>query len=373
MIYKEVIFPLTTCLLARYTESMRGRKIHVGIGGASGYAGGELIRLLLQHPDVQITYLSSHTYAGKSISSAFPGFAAHHLPPLEEFDVQRAAQKTDILFLAGETGFAMQMAKPLLDAGVRLIDLSADFRLHDPAVYAQWYKREHSAIDLLDEAVYGLPELVPHSRLREARLVANPGCYPTAAALALAPALAQGWLDPGSLVIDAKSGVSGAGRSKFGLDYHFAELNESMRAYGVPTHRHTPEIEQVLSEVSGRAVTVTFTPHLIPITRGILCTAYARLTRSLSAQELTAHYRQFYHDKTFVVVRDAGDFPATKHVAGTNYCHLSLTVDERSQRLIITSVIDNLVKGAAGQAVQNMNLMLGLVESRGLELPPVFP
>ncbi|MGQ9486243.1 MAG: N-acetyl-gamma-glutamyl-phosphate reductase [Armatimonadota bacterium] len=364
---------MTTCPLARYTESMRGRKIHVGIGGASGYAGGELIRLLLQHPDVQITYLSSHTYAGKSISSAFPGFAAHHLPPLEEFDVQRAAQKTDILFLAGETGFAMQMAKPLLDAGVRLIDLSADFRLHDPAVYAQWYQREHSAIDLLEEAVYGLPELVPHSRLREARLVANPGCYPTAAVLALAPALAQGWLDPGSLVIDAKSGVSGAGRSKFGLDYHFAELNESMRAYGVPTHRHTPEIEQVLSEVSGRAVTVTFTPHLIPITRGILCTAYARLTRSLSAQELTAHYRQFYHDKTFVVVRDAGDFPATKHVAGTNYCHLSLTVDERSQRLIITSVIDNLVKGAAGQAVQNMNLMLGLVESRGLELPPVFP
>jgi len=352
---------------------MRHRKIHVGIGGASGYAGGELVRLLLQHPDVQITYLSSHTYAGKSISTAFPGFAAHHLPPLEEFDVQRAVQKTDILFLAGETGFAMQVAKPLLDAGVRLIDLSADFRLRDPAVYAQWYKREHSAIDLLDEAVYGLPELVAHSRLREARLVANPGCYPTAAALALAPVLAQGWVEPDSLVIDAKSGVSGAGRSKFGLDYHFAELNESMRAYGVPTHRHTPEIEQMLSEVAGRTITATFTPHLIPITRGILCTAYARLSRPLSAQELTLHYRRFYQDKTFVVVREAGDFPATKHVAGTNYCHISLTVDERTQRLVVTSVIDNLVKGAAGQAVQNMNLMLGLVESRGLELPPVFP
>jgi len=352
---------------------MRTRKIHAGIIGASGYAGGELIRLLLQHPEVRITYLSSHTYAGKSISVAFPGLAAHQLPGLEEFDVGRATRKSDILFLAGETGFAMEVAQPLLEAGVRVIDLSADFRLHDPSVYAQWYRREHSAIHLLDEAEYGLPELVPHSKLREARLVANPGCYPTAAVLAVAPALAQGWVDPTTLVIDAKSGVSGAGRSKFGLDYHFSELNESMRAYGVPTHRHTPEIEQVLSDLVGSPITVTFTPHLIPITRGILCTAYARLARQVSAQELTAHYRQFYHDKTFVVVRDPGDFPSTKHVTGTNYCHISLTVDERNRRLVITSVIDNLVKGAAGQAVQNMNLMFGLTESRGLELAPLFP
>jgi N-acetyl-gamma-glutamyl-phosphate reductase len=352
---------------------MRQRKFHVGIGGASGYAGGELVRLLLQHPDAQITYLSSHTYAGKSMSAAFPGLASHQLPPLEEFDLQRAAQKTDLLFLAGETGFAMEVAKPLLEAGVRLIDLSADFRLRDPAVYAQWYKREHSAITLLDEAVYGLPELTAHSRLREANLVANPGCYPTSAALALAPVLAQRWVEPDSLVIDAKSGVSGAGRSKFGLDYHFAELNESMRAYGVPTHRHTPEIEQTLSDIAGAPVRVTFTPHLIPITRGILCTAYARLVRPFSAQELTAHYRRFYQDKAFVVVREPGDFPSTKHVAGTNYCHISLTVDERTQRLVVTSVIDNLVKGAAGQAVQNMNVMLGLVESRGLEQAPLFP
>jgi len=345
----------------------------VGIGGASGYAGGELVRLLLQHPDVRITYLSSHTFAGKSMSAAFPGFAAHPLPPLEEFDIQRAAQKTDILFLAGETGFAMQVAKPLLEAGVRVIDLSADFRLRDPAVYTKWYRSQPAAIDLLDEAVYGLPELVAHSRLREAKLVANPGCYPTSAALALAPVLAQGWAEADSLIIDAKSGVSGAGRSKFGLDYHFAELNESMRAYGVPTHRHTPEIEQVLSEITGARIQLTFTPHLIPITRGILCTAYARLVRPFSAQELTLHYRRFYQDKTFVVVREPGDFPSTKHVLGTNYCHLSLVVDERTQRLVVTSVIDNLVKGAAGQAVQNMNLMLGLVESRGLEMPPVFP
>jgi len=364
---------LTTRAHPRYTQGMRQRKIHVGIGGASGYAGVELVRLLLQHPDVQITYLSSHTYAGKPMSAAFPGLAAHHLPPLEEFDIQRAAQKTDFLFLAGETGFAMQVAKPLLEAGVRLIDLSADFRLRDPAVYAHWYRREHSAIDLLDEAVYGLPELVPHSQLRQARLLANPGCYPTAAVLALAPVLAQGWVDTESLVIDAKSGVSGAGRSKFGLDYHFAELNESMRAYGVPSHRHTPEIEQMLSEVAGRAITVTFTPHLIPVTRGILCTAYAKLVRPFSAHELTLHYRRFYQDKTFVVVRDPGDFPATKHASGTNYCHISLTVDERRGQLVVTSVIDNLVKGAAGQAVQNMNLMFGLAESRGLELPPVFP
>ncbi|MDW8290354.1 MAG: N-acetyl-gamma-glutamyl-phosphate reductase [Armatimonadota bacterium] len=352
---------------------MRQRKFRVGIVGASGYAGGELVRLLLQHPDAQVTYLSSHTYAGKSLSAAFPGFAAYPLPTLEEFDAGRAAQKVDILFLAGESGFAMQVAPALLEAGVRVVDLSADFRLRDPAVYAQWYQREHSAIDLLDEAVYGLPELVPHSRLREARLVANPGCYPTAAALALAPVLAQGWVETESLVVDAKSGVSGAGRSKIALDYHFAELNESMRAYGVPNHRHTPEIEQMLSEVAGRTVGVTFTPHLIPITRGILCTAYAQLLRPLSAQDLTRYYRQFYQDKTFVVVREPGDFPATKHVAGTNYCHLSLTVDERRGRLVVVSVIDNLVKGAAGQAVQNMNLMFGLVESRGLEMPPIFP
>lgn len=364
---------LTFFARARYTQDMRHRKIRVGIVGASGYAGGELIRLLTQHPDVRITYLCSHTYAGKDISEAFPGLATHYLPPLEEFEATRAAQKADLLFLAGETGFAMQVARPLLEAGVRLIDLSADFRLRDPAVYAQWYKREHSAIDLLDEAVYGLPELVAHSLIREALLIANPGCYPTSAALALAPVLAQGWAEIGSIVVDSKSGVSGAGRSKFGLDYHFAELNESMRAYGVPTHRHTPEIEQTLSEIAGAPVQIVFTPHLIPITRGILTTAYARLSRMMSSRDLTVHYRRFYEDKPFVIVREPGDFPATKHVAGTNYCHLSLTVDERTQRLVVTSVIDNLVKGAAGQAVQNMNIMFNLVESRGLEIAPLFP
>lgn len=352
---------------------MRGRKARVGIVGASGYAGGELIRLLLQHPDVQITYLSSHTYAGKPVSDAFPGLSTHLLPQMEPFDLQRAARKAEILFLAGEAGFAMQVAEPLLQLGVRLIDLSADFRLQQPNVYTEWYQREHTAPHLLEEAVYGLPELTPHSQLREARLVANPGCYPTAAALALAPALAQGWILPQTVVIDAKSGVSGAGRSKFGLQYHFAELNESMHTYGVPKHRHTPEIEQTLSRIAGEAITVTFTPNLIPITRGILCNAYAQLARPASPQEITLGYRQFYQDKPFVVVREPGDFPATKHVCGTNYCHLSLTVDTRARRLVAVSVIDNLVKGAAGQAVQNMNLLLGLPETRGLELAPLFP
>jgi N-acetyl-gamma-glutamyl-phosphate reductase len=221
----------------------------VGIGGASGYAGGELVRLLLQHPDVQITYLSSHTYAGKPMSVAFPGFAAHHLPPLEEFDIQRATQKPTFSFWRAKRASPCRWRNRCWRRRTphRPLRRLSPAR---PAVYAQWYRREHSAIDLLDEAIYGLPELVPHSQLREARAGCEPGCYPTGAVLALAPVLAQGWVDTESLVIDAKSGVSGAGRSKFGLDYHFAELNESMRAYGVPSHRHTPEIEQMLSEVA---------------------------------------------------------------------------------------------------------------------------
>lgn len=353
---------------------MRHEGLRAGIAGCSGYAGGELVRLLAMHPQVQITLLTSRTYAGKTMDAVFPGFAGLDLPVVEVFDPATAASRVDVLFTATENGYAMQHARALLDAGVRVIDISADFRLRDPDVYSQWYRMPHADIGLLQEAVYGLPELTDRAYIASARLVANPGCYPTAAALALAPAVEAGLVRTDNLLIDAKSGVSGAGRSKFGLPYHFAELNEGMKAYGVPSHRHTPEIEQTLSGVAhGSPVRLTFSPSLAPITRGILCCAYADLVKPLSAAELTEVYRTRYGNERFITVREPGDFPSTKATYGVNQCQMAVTVDERTNRMIAVSVIDNLVKGAAGQAVQNMNIMFGFPESEALDLPAVYP
>ena len=270
----------------------------------------------------------------------------------------------------------MKAAPLLLEAGLKIVDLSADFRLKDPAVYEEWYKAEHTAPQLLNEAAYGMPEL-GRSLIRKARLVANPGCHVTAAVLGLAPLLNAESVETDSLIVDSLSGVSGAGRSKFGLDYHFSEINESMRPYGVGgVHRHTPEIEQALAWLGGANPTVTFTPHLVPITRGILTTSYAtpgyaRPPANLS--DLHVEYSRWYKDAPFVTILEPGEFPATKHVYGTNFCHIGLATDKRTNRIIVVSAIDNLVKGAAGQAVQNMNLMCGFDETAGLTMGAVWP
>jgi N-acetyl-gamma-glutamyl-phosphate reductase len=342
----------------------------VGIVGASGYAGGELARLIAFAPGVRLTLLASETYAGRPLADSFPGFR-FPAPDFEAYDPRAAADRCDLVFLAQANGSAMRSARDLLASGLKVIDLSADFRLADPSLYPAWYRMEHADPDLLAEAVYGLPE-TNAAAIATARLVANPGCYPTAAVLALLPAVERGWIDLESVVIDAKSGVSGAGRSHFALDYHFSEVNESMRAYGVAgRHRHTPEIEQSLSRAAERAVRVTFTPHLVPVTRGILATAYARLLAPIGEEEVRAAYVERYEKCPFVHVLN--EQPTTKGVNGSNQCHLAIAVDARTGRLVATAAIDNLVKGAAGQAVQNMNLMMGLPETSGLERPGLWP
>lgn len=346
-------------------------KSRIGIVGVSGYGGGELARLLAGHPHAEIAYVTSGTYEGKPLSAALPGVAGRVNLTCERFDVQAAVDRCDIVFLAGEAGLAMETAPKLLAAGKKIVDLSADFRLKDPAEYKVWYKREHTAVSWLDHAVYGLPELY-RNQIKTANLIANPGCYVTAATLSLAPLLADKRIDPKSIIVDGHSGVSGAGRSKFGLDYHFSEVNESIKPYSVAgTHRHTPEIEQNLSDVAGQPILVTFTPHLAPITRGILSTSYATLTGD--AAGLTDLFKEYYADKPFVVVLDPGQYPATKWTEGTNYCYIGVGTDDRTGRVLVIAALDNLVKGAAGQAIQNMNLMNGWDETAGLMMPAVWP
>ncbi|MCL5105490.1 MAG: N-acetyl-gamma-glutamyl-phosphate reductase [Armatimonadetes bacterium] len=349
--------------------------IKVGIVGASGYAGAELIRYLLGHPGAEITYLASDTYAGKHISHAYPGFLGQDLPLCERFDAGKAADKADLFFLAQGNGNGMKTAPALIESGKKIVDVPADFRLKDLSVYKKHYGIEHSAPELAAEAVYGISELHP-KEIARARIVANPGCYATSAILALAPLVSRKMIDLESLIIDSKSGVSGAGRSKIEVSGLFCEINEGFKAYAVATHRHTPEIEQELSALGGENVNLSFTPHLIPMNRGILTTAYASAPRGKSmpaTSELIAIYREFYVGKTFVIVLDEGSQPCTKNVFGANFCHIGLVTDSRTGRAIITCAIDNMGKGAAGQAVQNMNLMCGLDETTGLMSPAIYP
>jgi len=342
----------------------------VAVIGGAGYAGGELLRLLAQHPCVELGMAVSESHSGKKLAEAFPGLRTPIV--FERFDAARIIGECSLAFFAQESGFAMEHAEQLLAAGVKIVDLSADFRLRDPAVFQQWYKIEHRCPGLLERAVYGLPEL-HRDRISTAQLVANHGCYPTASVLALAPLLETRMIIPDSIVIDAKSGVSGAGRAKHTLDYHFPEMNESVRAYGVGgTHRHTPEIEQQASEIWESSITLSFTPHLMPMTRGLLATVYAKLVSPRTTAELIALYAARYNGEPFIVLHDEG-FPATKVCCGANHCHIGIAVDDRTQRVTVVSVIDNLVKGAAGQAIQNMNLMLGLPETSGLEHGALWP
>ena len=339
--------------------------ISVGIAGASGYGGGELLRILAAHPEVRAQAAVSETYAGQPVTASFPGLTGIY-PNLRFTRDNTELAACDFVFLAQENGKAMQAAPPLLASGCKIVDLSADFRFRDAEIYAQWYS-PHTAPDWNSRAVYGLPEIYKED-IKNAALVGNPGCYATAAILALAPLIEHNLVEISSLIVDGKSGVSGAGRSKFGPDTHFSEINESVSAYKIGgTHRHTPEIEAALNEVGQmNYARLTFTPHLIPMTRGILATSYATLYSVPTTAELLETYREFYADAPFVYILDEGQTPATKHTLGSNRCHIGLAVDERTKRVTVISALDNLIKGAAGQAIQNMNLMLGLDETAGL-------
>ena len=347
--------------------------VRVGIVGASGYAGAELVRYLLGHPGARIAYLASKTYAGKPLSDAYPSFIGQDLPLCESYDAEIAADQSDIIFMAQGNGVGMKIAPELLEFGKKLIDIPADFRLKDMAEYKQYYGADHAAPELAAEATYGMSELHGPD-IADARLVANPGCYATSAILALAPLTSKALAKPNSIVIDSKSGVSGAGRSKLSVGGLFCEVNEGTKAYAVGSHRHTPEIEQELSVLAGNKVTVSFTPHLVPMNRGILTTAYASVAGKIeSTGDLLAAYREFYSEKPFVIVLDEGAQPCTKNVFGTNFCHIGAVLDQRTGRAVVTCAIDNMGKGAAGQAVQNMNLMCGFDETTGLMASAVYP
>lgn len=330
--------------------------------GATGYAGVELLRILLRHPRVRLTVLTSQQFVGKRIGEVYPSLSGKIDLVLDPIDVDHIASRFDLAFTSLPHGASMDVVAALVERGKRVIDLSADFRLQDPEVYREWY-RPHKAPHLLDRAVYGLAEI--HRRLiPKARLVAVPGCYPTGAILGLAPLFAEK-IVRGNVVIDAKSGVTGAGRSSE-VELSFSEVNENFKAYQVGVHRHTPEIEQELSRMAKKPVSVLFTPHLVPMSRGILSTMYVELKRSIGAEQLTRIYGDFYRSDPFVRLLPSGSFPQTKEVRGSNDCAMGFRYDARVGRLVVITAIDNLVKGAAGQAVQDMNLMYGFSEVEGL-------
>lgn len=345
--------------------------IKAGIVGATGYAGAELVRILAAHPDVELTALVSQSYVGCPISEVYPHLYKHVPQRCRELDVPDLAGECDVVFTALPHGHAVPVAVRVLEAGKKFIDLGADFRFRRPEVYEQWYKVKHEAPDLLKKAVYGLPE-IHREEIKTASLVGNPGCYPTSVILGLAPLLKNGLVDTGAVVADSKSGVSGAGRG-LALGSHFSEVNENFRAYNVGVHRHTPEIEQELGGLAGEDMVISFTPHLTPMNRGILSTVYAGLNRQAALEEVRSLYEDFYRGEFFVRLLPPGMLPQTKAVTGSNHCDVAPVVDSRTGRVVVVSAIDNLVKGAAGQAVQNMNLMFGLPETAGLDRPGLYP
>ncbi|RMH35330.1 MAG: N-acetyl-gamma-glutamyl-phosphate reductase [Nitrospirae bacterium] len=356
-------------------------KIRVGVIGASGYTGGELLRLLSCHPNVALSAVAaSERSSGKAIPALFPNLTHLAQYTIEALDPKLIGQRVDVVFLALPHTTSWEVASAFLDLGRRVIDLSADYRLKNPQLYETWYQIAHPFPDLLTEAVYGLPEL-HRDAIRHARLVAVPGCYPTAAILQLAPLAARSLIERDGIVIDAKSGVSGAGRTPAPA-YHFPEAHEAMHAYKIGSHRHTPEIEQELGQLfetsslhkdASKEVRLNFTPHLVPMNRGILSTAYARPLVPLSSNELLTRYETFYKQEPFVRVWQEPDRVNPSHVHGANFCDLSVCYDQRTGYVVTLAALDNLVKGAAGQAIQVMNIMLGLPETSGLTMPGLFP
>ncbi len=339
----------------------------IAVVGASGYSGEELVRLLMRHPGVELVALTSRQHAGARLDAVYPKFAGQRYAGLEFIDSKMEsilATGARLIFLALPHGVATEFAKPLVAAGVRVIDLSADFRIKDPAVYEEFYGEPHHAPELAAMSVYGMPELY-RDELRDAQLVASPGCYPTSVILPLHPLLARRLLDPASIIISSMSGVSGAGRTAK-LDYLFVECNESVRAYSVPKHRHLAEIEQELSKAFGETVIVTFTPHLIPVTRGIHTTIYASLALDVQPADIGNALVEAYAGEPFVRLLGDSVLPDTKHVTHTNFCDIAWRFDARTRRLVLLCAEDNLVKGAAGQAVQALNAMCGWPETTAL-------
>jgi N-acetyl-gamma-glutamyl-phosphate reductase len=349
-----------------------GKKFRVAIAGASGYAGAELVRLAAAHPFYEITAVTSEKSAGQLVSAVFPSLTGIVEHRFEALAPEALAERADAVFLALPHTKSQDPVALCMKAGKLVVDLSADYRLKDVAAYEQWYQAPHTHPRLLEEAVYGLPEL-HREAIAKARLVASPGCYPTAAILQLAPLIAKNLVQPDLIVIDAKSGISGAGRSP-ALPYHFPEAHESLEPYKIGKHRHIPEIEQELSGMIGKtgSVTVTFTPHLVPMNRGILSTAYCKLVHDMTLADLRSLYREFYKGERFVRLYE-DTVPNPRYIRGSNFCDVGVYTDPRAGWVVTVAAVDNLVKGAAGQAIQAMNLMMGIPEESGLTLPGSYP
>ncbi len=346
-------------------------KVKAAIIGSTGYGGVELIRLLASHPQAEVTSVISSSSAGAPIAEGFPHLTEIRTDLLDDVNPELIKSKADVVFIATPAGVAAKIVPSLLEAGLKVIDISGDFRLKSRDQYAMWYKKEAADQRYIDQAVYGLAEVYGDA-VRDVDFVSNPGCFPTATLLGLVPAVKAGFIDPSTIIIDAKSGVSGAGRG-VSLGTHYSELNENFKAYKINKHQHIPEIEQVLTDIAGEPVVTTFTTHLVPMTRGIMSTMYAKVNGVKTNEDFVSLYRNYYEGRSFVRVRAEGIWPSTKEVWGSNYCDIGFAVDERTGRVTIISVIDNLVKGAAGQAIQNMNLMLGLDETLGLQFVPAYP
>ena len=345
--------------------------IKVGIIGATGYAGGELVRLLTGHKEAEIVWYGSKSYIDKKYADIYRNMFEVVEDSCLNDNMEELAKKADVIFTATPQGFLASVMSEEILSETKIIDLSADYRLKDVSVYEKWYGIEHKSPQFLEEAVYGLCE-VNREKVKGARLIANPGCYTTCSILTAYPLAKEGIIDMNTLIIDAKSGTSGAGRGAK-LSNLYCEVNENIKAYGVATHRHTPEIEEQLSYASGEETVINFTPHLVPMNRGILATEYASLKKEVTYEEVKAIYDHYYKEETFVRVLEKDVCPETKWVEGSNYADINFKLDLRTNRIIMMGAIDNMVKGAAGQAVQNMNIMFGLEESEGLKLVPMFP
>lgn len=345
--------------------------IKVGIIGATGYAGGELARILMGHKDAEIVWYGSRSYIDKKYADVYQNMFQIVDAKCLDDNMEELAKKADVIFTATPQGFCASVISEAILADTKIVDLSADFRIKDVATYEKWYGIQHKSPQFIEGAVYGLCE-INREDVKGARLVANPGCYTTCSILTAYPLAKEGLIDMNTLIIDAKSGTSGAGRgAKVGNLY--CEVNENIKAYGVASHRHTPEIEEQLGYAAKEDVRISFTPHLVPMNRGILATEYATLTKQATYEEIKAVYDKYYKEEKFIRVLEEGVCPETKWVEGSNYVDINFKIDPRTNRIILMGAIDNLVKGAAGQAVQNMNLMFGLPESEGLELVPMFP
>ena len=346
--------------------------VKAGIIGSTGYAGQELVRLLLGHGDVSIEWYGSRSYIDKKYSEVYGNMFQIVDDKCMDDNMEELADRVDVIFTATPQGLCASLVNENILSKAKIVDLSADFRIKDVATYEKWYGIEHKSPQFIDEAVYGLCE-INREDIKKARLIANPGCYTTCSILSLYPLVKERLIDVSTIIIDAKSGTSGAGRGAKVANL-YCEVNESIKAYGVTTHRHTPEIEEQLGYAyDGAPLTLNFTPHLVPMNRGILVTAYASLVKQCTYEDIKASYDKYYKDETFVRVLEKGVCPETRWVEGSNYVDVNFVIDERTNRVVIMGAMDNLVKGAAGQAVQNMNLIMGLPETKGLMMPPLFP